>query len=101
ATQKRLKEISVRKVLGASVTGIVNMLSKDFLKLVAIASVIAFPAAWWAMHAWLQNFAYHIAISWWIFVLAGALAALIALVTVSFQAVKAALENPVKALRSE
>lgn len=101
ATQKRVKEIGVRKVLGASVTGIVGLLSKDFLKLVALSSVIAFPIAWWAMHQWLQNFAYHIAISWWIFLLAAVLAVVIALATISFQAVKAATMNPTKSLRSE
>ena len=101
ATQKRVKEIGVRKVLGASVTGIVSMLSKDFLKLVAISSVIAFPVAWWAMHQWLQNFAYHAAVSWWIFLLAAVLAVAIALATISFQAIKAARMNPTKSLRSE
>jgi len=101
STQQRLREISIRKVLGARVGNIVTMLSKDFLKLVAIASVIAFPVAWYAMHTWLQDFAYRINISWWVFVIAGLLAALIALFTISFQAVKAAVSNPVKSLRTE
>ena len=77
------------------------MLSMDFLKLVAIAAIIAFPIAWYAMHNWLQDFAYRISIEWWVFVIAGALAALIALATISFQALKAAWANPVISLRSE
>jgi len=99
--EQRTKEIGVRKVLGASVPDIVTMLSKDFLKLVAIASLIAFPIAWWAMHKWLQDFAYRISIEWWIFLLAAIIAILIALITVSFQAIKAAVANPVKSLRTE
>ncbi|QHV94445.1 ABC transporter permease [Spirosoma endbachense] len=99
--QQRTKEIGVRKVLGASVTSIVTLLSKDFLKLVLIAIVVASPIAWWAMNKWLQDFAYKIDIDWWVFVLAGALAIAIALITVSFQSIKAALMNPVKSLRSE
>ena len=99
--QQRVKEIGVRKVLGASVTRIVSMLSKDFLKLVFIAILIASPLAWWAMNKWLQDFAYKIKISWWVFVFAGAIALLIALITISFQAVKAAVANPVKSLRTE
>ncbi len=99
--EQRTKEIGVRKVLGASVSGIVALLSKDFLKLVAISIVIASPIAWYAMNTWLQDFAYKIDISWWIFALAGVLAVGIALLTVSFQSVKAALANPVKSLRSE
>ncbi|HRI20342.1 MAG TPA: ABC transporter permease [Panacibacter sp.] len=101
AAEQRTKEIGVRKVLGASVGGIVTMLSKDFAKLVLIASVIAFPIAWWAMYEWLQSFAYRITISWWVFVVAGAAAIVIALITVSFQAIKAAIANPVKSLRTE
>jgi putative ABC transport system permease protein len=88
-------------VLGASVTNVTSMLSKDFLKLVLIASLISFPVAWWVMNKWLQNFAYRIHISWWIFVTAGITAILIALITVSFQAIKAAVANPVESLRSE
>ena len=101
AAEQRTKEIGVRKVLGASVGGIVTMLSKDFAKLVLIASLIAFPVAWWVMNKWLQSFAYRINISWWVFVVAGLTAILIALMTVSFQAIKAAVANPVKSLRTE
>jgi putative ABC transport system permease protein len=101
AAEQRTKEIGIRKVLGASVSNIVQLLSKDFLKLVGIAAAIAFPLAWWGMHRWLQDFAYRITISWWIFLVAGAIALLIALLTVSFQAIKAALANPVKNLRTE
>lgn len=99
--EQRTKEIGVRKVLGASVPDIVSMLSKDFVKLVLIAAIIAFPVAWLAMNKWLQEFAYRIDIGWWIFIIAGLSAILIALITVSFQAIKAAMANPVKALRSE
>jgi putative ABC transport system permease protein len=98
---QRVKEIGVRKVLGANVSTIVALLSKDFLKLVLIAAIISFPVAWYAMHNWLQDFAYRINIQWWVFVVAGILAALVALITVSFQAIKAALANPVKSLRTE
>ena len=98
---QRIKEIGVRKVLGASTRSIVQLLSTDFLKLVAIAACIAFPIAWYAMRNWLGDFAYRISIQWWVFFAAGFLAALIALVTISFQAIRAALANPVKALRSE
>jgi len=101
AAEQRYREIGVRKILGASISGIVTMLSKDFAKLVLIASVIAFPLVWWAMNKWLQSFAYRINIGWWIFVVAGVVAIIIALATVSFQAVKAALANPIKSLRSE
>lgn len=99
--KQRTKEIGVRKVLGASVTSIVALLSKDFLRLVLIAIVIASPIAWYAMDRWLDGFAYKIDIEWWMFALAGLLAVGIALLTVSFQSVKAALTNPVKSLRSE
>ena len=99
--EQRTKEIGVRKVLGASVRQVTQMLSKEFLRLVVIASLIAFPAAWWAMNKWLQSFAYRIDISWWVFAVAGFSALLIALLTVSFQAIKAALSNPVKSLRTE
>ncbi|GAB3162848.1 ABC transporter permease [Telluribacter humicola] len=99
--QQRFKEIGVRKVLGASITGIVTLLSKDFLKLVLIAILIATPIAWYAMTRWLEDFAYKIAMPWWVFAVAGLLVVLVALATVSFQSVKAALMNPVKSLRSE
>lgn len=101
ATTQRTKEIGVRKVLGASVTNIVLLLSKDFIRLVIIAFIIASPLAWYIMHAWLQEFAYRIHIEWWIFAVAGILAVTIALATISFQAVKAALSNPIKSLRTE
>jgi len=100
-SEQRTKEIGVRKVLGASVPNIVSMLSKDFLLLVLISFVIAVPVAWWGMNKWLQDFAYRINIGWWIFVVAGVTALLIALITVSFQAIKAAIANPVKSLRTE
>lgn len=99
--EQRIKEIGVRKVLGASVTSIVALLSKDFLRLVLIAIVIASPIAWYVMNKWLQDFAYKVTIEWWVFALAGTLAIAIALLTVSFQSIKAALVNPVKSLRSE
>ncbi len=100
-TVQRAKEIGIRKVLGATVSNITLLLSKDFLKLVLLAIVIACPLAGWAMYNWLQDFAYRTAISWWIFVVAGLGALLIALITVSFQAVKVAVANPVETLRSE
>ncbi|WP_336517723.1 ABC transporter permease [Pollutibacter soli] len=98
---QRVKEIGVRKVLGANTSSIVTLLSKDFLKLVAIAAVIAFPVAGYFMYNWLQDFAYRTSLQWWIFVLAGIIAGLIALGTISFQAIKAAWRNPVSSLRSE
>ncbi|HJP63851.1 MAG TPA: ABC transporter permease, partial [Mucilaginibacter sp.] len=101
AAEQRTKEIGIRKVLGASVSTIVRMLSKDFIRLVLIAVIIAAPLAWWAMHKWLEGFAYHQSIQWWIFIVAGLGAILIAFITISFQSVKAALTNPVKSLRSE
>jgi putative ABC transport system permease protein len=99
--EQRTKEIGIRKVLGASVTQVTQMLSIEFVKLVLLASIIAFPVAWWAMNKWLENFAYRINISWWVFAVAGLAALLIALLTVSFQAIKAAVANPVKSLRTE
>lgn len=99
--EQRTKEIGIRKVLGASASQVMQMLSKEFLKLVLIASLIAFPVAWWGMNKWLQGFAYRINISWWVFVIAGFTALLIALITISFQAIKAAIANPVKSLRTE
>jgi ABC-type antimicrobial peptide transport system permease subunit len=99
--EQRKKEIGLRKVLGASVTGITTLLSKDFLLLVAISCLIAFPVAAWIMHDWLQSYEYRVNLSWWIFVIAGISALLITLLTVSFQATKAAMANPVNSLRSE
>jgi len=101
ATAQRTKEIGVRKVLGASISNILVLISRDFIKLVLVAAVIAFPFAWWVMHKWLQDFAYRINISWWIFLGAGLLAVIIALATISFQAIRAAIANPVKSLRTE
>ena len=98
---RKTKEIGIRKVLGASVSGIVFLLSRDFLKLVGLALLIASPIAWYFMSQWLQDFAYRINISWWIFALAGFFALLIAFITISFQAIKAAMANPVKNLRTE
>ncbi|MFK7749480.1 MAG: ABC transporter permease, partial [Kordia sp.] len=99
--EQRRKEIGVRKVLGASVSDIVKLLSKDFLKLVIISIVIAIPIAWYFMNNWLQGYTYRIEISWWVFAIAGFSAIVIAMLTVSFQAIKAAISNPVNSLRSE
>jgi putative ABC transport system permease protein len=99
--EQRTKEIGVRKVLGATVNNIVMMLSKDFLVLIVIATLVAFPFAWWAMNKWLEDFEYRVAVGWWIFAISGLLAILVALCTISFQAIKAALSNPVKSLRTE
>lgn len=99
--EQRTKEIGIRKVLGATVSGIVSMLSKDFVKLVLLAAVLASPIAWWIMHRWLDGFAYRIDIAWWMFAAAGLAAVVIALLTVSFQAIKAAVANPVESLRDE
>jgi putative ABC transport system permease protein len=99
--EQRAKEIGIRKVLGASVRQVTQMLSGEFLKLVVIACLIAFPLSWWVMQKWLQDFAYRITIGWWMFVAAAVIALVIALFTVSFQAIKAALANPVNTLRTE
>lgn len=99
--ENRIKEIGVRKVLGASVVSITSLLSKDFLKLVGISFLVAAPIAWWAMHNWLQDYTYRVQIRWWVFALAGLVSILIAIMTVSYQAIRAATANPVKSLRSE
>jgi len=99
--EQRVKEIGIRKVLGASVGSLFTLLSKEFLILVMIALGIASPLAWWAMHTWLQGYSYQTSIDWWVFALSAVLSILIALLTVSFQSAKAALMNPVKSLRSE
>lgn len=101
AAQQRVKEIGIRKVLGANVGAIVLMLSKDFLQLVLIASVIAVPVAWYVMHQWLEDFAYRITINWWVFVVAALAAMVIAMATISIQVIKSAVANPVKSLRTE
>jgi putative ABC transport system permease protein len=100
-TAQRTREIGIRKVLGASLLSITRLLSMDFLKLVVIAAIIAFPLAWWAMSKWLQDFAYRIQVSWIVFAGAALLSLLIALITVSFQAIRAGIANPVKSLRNE
>ncbi len=101
SAEQRQKEIGIRKVLGASVSSVVGLLSKEFVKLVGIAFILATPLSWWAMDKWLNAFAYKVPVSWWMFAVAGALSIAIALITVSFQAIKAALVNPVKSLKTE
>lgn len=100
-TEQRVKEIGIRKVLGASEISIVKLLSKDFMKLVLISICIASPIAYFAMNGWLQDFSYRVSIEWWIFVLAGVGAILIAFFTVGYQAIKAALMNPIKSIKTE
>ena len=97
---RKTKEIGIRKVLGASVSGIVGLLSRDFMKLVMVALILASPVAWYFMNKWLDNFAYRVDVSWWIFLLAGLFALVIGLMTISFQTIRAALSNPVKNLRT-
>jgi putative ABC transport system permease protein len=99
--KQRVREIGIRKVLGASSANITAMLSFEFLKLVLIAILVSFPVTWFAMYKWLQDFAYRVDIHWWVFILAGIGAIAIAFITISFQSIKAALANPVKSLRSE
>ncbi len=99
--QRKTKEIAIRKTIGASVANIVTMLCKEFVSLICVAIVVASPVAWWVMHRWLDGFAYRLPISWWIFVLAGAMAIVLALLTVSFRAIKAALVNPARSLRAD
>ena len=99
--QQRTKEIGIRKVLGASVAGIVSMLTRDFLKLIIIALIIASPIAYYFMQEWLQDFAYRISIGVWVFFIAGITAIFIAIITISYQAIRAAVKNPVKSLQTE
>ncbi|HLG38480.1 MAG TPA: ABC transporter permease, partial [Chitinophagaceae bacterium] len=100
SAERRVKEIGIRKVLGASIQNITTMLSKDFLKLVVVSNLIAWPIAWFGVNRWLQDFAYRVAVSWWVFVVAAVIAVMIALFTISFQAIKAAIANPVKSLKT-
>src|SRR5690606_21410259 len=99
--EQRTKEIGIRKVLGASVAGLIRLLSADFLKLVGVAIIVAIPVAWWIMAQWLEDFAYRVEIQWWMFAAAGLAAVVIALLTVSGQAIRAAMANPVDSLRDE
>jgi putative ABC transport system permease protein len=101
AAEQRMKEIGIRKVLGASISGIFTLLSKDFIKLLLLSILIASPVAWWAMNKWLQDFAYRISIGWWMFVTVGVICLLIAIATISFQVVKVAFTNPVKSLKAD
>jgi putative ABC transport system permease protein len=101
SAEQRTKEIGIRKVMGATVFNLTTLLSKDFLKLVLMANGIAFPIAWWAISKWLQQYAYHIDIQWWFFAAAGVSACIIALLTISYQSIRAAIANPVKSLRTE
>jgi putative ABC transport system permease protein len=101
SAEQRLKEIGMRKVLGANVVSLISLLSKDFVKLVFIACCVAFPIAWWGASRWLEEYAYHVEVTWWVFVLAGIMATGIALLTVSYQAIKTALISPVTILKSE
>ena len=99
--ERRKKEVGIRKVLGASTKGVVLLLSRDFIKLVVVSLIVASPIAWYFMNQWLQDFAYRVNIGWWVFAIAATLALGIAFITVSFQAIKAAVANPVKSLRTE
>jgi putative ABC transport system permease protein len=99
--EQRRKEMGIRKVLGASTQGLAGLLSGEFLKLVALSCILAFPISWWAMHNWLEDYQYRTTIHWWIFAIAGIVSLTIALVTVSFQAIKVAFANPIKSLRTE
>jgi len=99
--QVKIKEIGIRKVLGASIAGIIQLIGKDFLKLIIIAIILSIPLSWWMMNKWLQGFAYRVDISWWVFVLSAIIAILTAILSVSFQSYRAAIANPVKSLRTE
>ena len=99
--ERRTKEIGIRKALGASVAGLTGLLAKEFLQLVTVSCIIAFPVAWWLMTNWLADYAYRTTIQWWMFMYAGLLSFVLAIATVSFQAIKAAVANPVKSLRNE